>query len=428
MISGEIPANEFSRFCELGRFVQAVVPRYDCVCESTIIDPGTWHYLARVSQGIPLFPSLRELHWTIQDPSSTDILFLVPPSLRCLTICYSGCSSDSREWMLSQEMLFRTIFNTAAQLTQLIIRDVDEALLPACLVHARVLRQLRVEFLEHRTSVGLDTLRAVSSMDSLEELSFSFDALEDLVDFSGFSALKKLEMTMISGSARPIFVAFSSPNLRELTLDSEIEVLKAEEASATSAMLAQSFPSMEDLTWSLSVGDGVPLESALAPLFPLRLAKVSLKVRGLSSSTPTDDLFATIARSWPGLVELSINIPYQSDDAGLLPGITAHALLAFARGCPRLQTLRLPRMCGPLPGTVGEYPVLQHALRTLAVDRPGFIGDAGYVTCALVLDRLFPDLDTTLANSGGYDPVSSAWWRMMSSVRLCQLGRTNRTS
>lgn len=428
MISGDIPTNEFSRFCELARFVQAVVPQYDCVCESVIIDSGTWHYLARVSPGDPLFPSLRELHWTIQDPSDTGILFLVPPSLRRLTICYSGCSGDSREWTLSQEMLFRTIFSTAPQLTQLIIRDIDGALLPACLANARVLRELRVHSLEHRVSVDLDTLRAMSSMESLEELSFNFDALEDFVDFSGFSALKKLEMTVLSGSARPILDAFSSPNLRKLTLNSEKEALTADEASATSTMLAQGFPSMEVLTWSFSVRDDVPLESALAPLFPLRLAKVSLKVRGLSSSTLSDNLFAIIARSWPGLVELSINIPSQRNEAGLLPSVTAHTLLAFSRGCPRLQTLRLPRMLGPQPETVDTYPVLQHALRTLVVDEPGLVGDAEYVTCALVLDRLFPDLDTTLANFGGYGPVSSPWWRMMSSVQLCQLARTNRTS
>lgn len=427
MISGDISPHEFSRFRELGSFVQAVVPS-TCVCEVEMIHPTTWHYLARLASGRPLFPSLRELHWTIQEPSRTELLFLAVPSLRRLTVCYSACSDDSQEWVLTQGMLFRTIFDIAPRLTHLILRDIEDVLLPACLSHARPLRGLRIESATCEVSVNLDTLRILSAMQSLQELSFDFHELDDTIDFSGFPALRKLEIGVMSGLPRPIFDAFSSPNLHELLIDSQIDPFSVNEAAATATKLAQNFPSVEDLKWSLQLTNEMPMDAVLAPLFPLRMVKLSFDIHGVLVETLSDDLFAALAKSWPRLIELSITIsyyPHTHDDDEPLARTTAHTLLAFARGCPDLQRLQLPRMGGPRREDIGEYPVLQHGLRTLVVDRPGVVGEAACVSYALLLDKFFPNLETTVLPPG-YGPVNDDWSRILSGVQLCQLGRSNR--
>ncbi|KAM5543083.1 hypothetical protein V8D89_003467 [Ganoderma adspersum] len=429
MISGDIRPHEFSRFRELGSFVQAIGPPWPkCVCQAELIDPGSWHYLARLSAGEPLFPSLQELHWTVQDASRTELLFLASSSLRRLTVCYSGHSTDSREWTLSQGMLFRTIFDIAPHLTYLVLRDIEDKLLPACLSHARRLRGLRVTSFDHGVFIGFDTLRIMSAMEALEELSFDFDALsEGLVDFSGFNALKTLEMTVLLTPTRPIFDAFSSPNLRKLSLDSRSELLNHDEASAMATTLAQAFPAMEDLTWMLEIRDDVPMEAVLAPFLPLPLVKVFLEMLGVPGSNLSDEFFATLPESgWSRLVELRVSVPRQANIVARLPGVSARTLLAFARGCPQLRKLRLPQMHAPKLEDIGGYPVLQHGLRTLGVDRLGELGDAGYVAWVLVLDRLFPDLETTEPPPGHAIASMDQWSRLMSGVQLCQLARINR--
>ena len=90
-------------------------------------------------------------------------------------------------------MLFRTIFNITPRLTHLTLNDLHPALIPACLSNVDVLLELRVVSLHEDASIDLDVLRKLSAMDSLEEVSFAVD-LNEPVDFSGFSALKKLEM------------------------------------------------------------------------------------------------------------------------------------------------------------------------------------------------------------------------------------------
>ncbi|KAI1791138.1 hypothetical protein LXA43DRAFT_1012547 [Ganoderma leucocontextum] len=427
MISGDIPSHEFSRFRELGSFIRVVAPT-DYVYESDTIDPDAWLYLAQISGGKSLFPSLRELHWTIDETSGTELLFIVSSSLRRLTVCYGRYSTDSRKWALSQSMLFRTIFNVATHLTHLAIDDVDihEALLPACLSNLRVLRMLRVVSLDQNAPANLDVLRTLSSVESLEELSFAVGSIEP-IDFIGFPALKKLRMAMLSGAARPVFNAFSSPSLRELILRDQCYYTNTNEIFATSTIITQRFPSMESLTMTLSVEDidGVDLsiQIALAPLFPLPLRKLSLEFEDSPVAALTDDFFAALAQSCPQLVELSIMIPDQSDDVPLT-GVTSHTLLALARSCPQLQVLQLPRMKSPQPGEVGEYPVLQHPLRTLAVEHPAIASEEEYTTCALLLDRLFPDLDTTTVSPDII--LSDSWKRVLYCVRLCQLGRSNR--
>ena len=428
MISGDIPPYEFSRFRELGSYVQAVGPPWTtCVCHTELIDAGSWHYLARLSPGEPLFPYLRELHWTVQDASCTELLFLVSSSLRCLTVCYSGHSADSREWTLSQGMLFRTIFDIAPHLTHLVLRDIEDKLLPACLSHARLLRGLHVTSFDHGVFIGFDTLRIMSAMEALEELSFGFDPLsEDLVDFSGFNALKTLEMTVLLTPTRLIFDAFSSPNLRKLSLNSRSEVLNHDEASAMATTLAQTFSAMEDLTWTLEIRDDVPMEAVVAPFLPLPLVRVRLEIFGVPESNLSDEFFATLPESrWSRLIELCVSVPCQPNTVAQLPGLSARTLLAFAQGCPQLRTLRLPQMHAPRLEDISGYPVLQHGLCTLSVDRLGELGDVGYVAWALVLDRLFPGLETTEPPQG-HVVAGREWSRLMSGVQLCQLARINR--
>ncbi|KAM5537991.1 hypothetical protein V8D89_008467 [Ganoderma adspersum] len=341
MISGNILPQEFARFRELGGFLQAVAPS-DCICEFDTPNSDVWYYLSRISGGKPLFPSLRELHWAIRQPSSAGILFLLTSSLRRLTICYSDDNQDSDEWQLGQGMLFRTIFDVAPLLTHLTFADINHMLLSACLSNVNNLQGLRVLSLCQNVSVDLDILRSLSSIGSLEELSFAVDI--DWLDepsFSGFSTLKKLEMITMSGSvesARSYLTSFSSPGLRQLTFRIQTELLNVDEIYATCTLFAHRFPSLEDLTWTFLIRPGVPLELALAPLFPLRMTKLSLELIATPTTPPllTDDLFATLARAWPRLTVLSVVVPDERADAlRVATGhITAHTLLALAHAGP----------------------------------------------------------------------------------------------
>ena len=173
------------------------------------------------------------------------------------------------------------------------------------------------------------------------------------------------------------------------------------------------------------------LETALAPLFPLRITNLSLDLYGSQTATPAlpDDLFASVAKAWPQLVALSIATPDErADNAPTTRTITAHTLLVLARGCPRLQMLRLPRMQVPRPEDVHGYPVLRHGLRMLFVDQPGAVSEDDYAASALLLDRLFPELDLSWDVGGLEGRMNFVWKRIMGAVRLCRLARDNLVS
>ena len=425
--------------------MRAVVPSA-CVCELESANPDVWVYLAQISGGKSLFPHLQELHWAIREPSSTELLFIVSSSLRRLHVCHSLRSSDSREWKLSQSMLFRTIFNVAPHLTHLIISDTHDVLLSDCLSNLRTLHTLRVASLDQGALADLTVLRMLSFVESLEELSIGI-GYRDRVDFCGFPALKKLNIAVESVSrselvSHRVLDAFSSLHLCDLSFRhwNLSELINTDELSSVSTTIAQRFSSTTHLalTFSMSesVRDGASFETAFAPLFPLPLVSLSLLFFGVQNrgeAAFTDNFFAVLATSWPHLLELSIVTSQQTGD-GLLPGITPQALLSLACGCPQLQTLRLPSMRGPRARDLDRYPVLQHPLWSLVVDSvaitngPGLVASVGEDNClefALLLDKLFPNLKTTSLSkdwsTGGV--LSGAWKRVLDGVRLCQLRR-----
>ncbi|PIL33643.1 hypothetical protein GSI_04266 [Ganoderma sinense ZZ0214-1] len=335
-------------------------------------------------------------------------------------------------------MLFRTIFNVTPHLTHLVIRHSHQALFHPCLSNLPILHMVHVVCLDQDEPANVDVLRTLSSVESLEELSIAVGAI-DRVDFCGFPALKKLNVSILSGPPHAMFDGFFSPRLRELSLLNEHygNSMDIDELLKMSTTLAKCFPAMTDLTLALPLsvreGGSASLASALAPLFPLPLSNFSLySQRALASPGLTDEFFSTLAQSWPHLLEFSVVIPRASDDDALLSGTTAQSLLSLARGCPRLRTLQLPSMKSPQPEEIGGCAVLQHSLRTLNVDwlavgRPAVDpGDEGpYRACALLLDKLFPDLDTG-GDLCGVTPTD-AWKRVLYGVRMCQLGRSNRT-
>ena len=480
MISGDIPPHEFARFRELGSFVRAVIPS-PYGYESEIVAPATWPYLAQLCGGKPLFPSLRELHWIIQENFGTELSLVVSPSLQRLTVCYAGGNTDSRQWPLSQSMLFRTIFNITPHLTHFTIDNVDEALIPACLSNLSVLSMLRVVSLDQNEPVNLDALRKLSTVASLEELSMAVGEFEvGLPDFVGFPSLKRLEISILSGPAlaRPIFVVFrASQNLRELILKDDCDsYVTTKQISEASPLIAQHVPSVTDLTLSLSIekarGTGpdvdISITTALAPLFALPLRKLSLEVADSSVPSLNDAFFNALARSCPELVELSVVFPdgymepseygsvfdddaVSDNDAPPRGGITPRTLFALARSCPHLRVLHLPWMSvkgsqdsepGDLSGddsdpesqrecSTFKSPALQaqphhHPLRTLVVDELMVADDEhpeyAYTACARLVHKVFPDLDTTAVPPDIM--LTGEWKRVLDSVRSWRLARS----
>ena len=416
-----------------------VPPSSDCVCELPATNPDVWIRLAQLSGGKSPFPQLRELHWAIQGTSGTELLSIVSLSLGRLTICYGGCSVESQGWVLGQEMLFRNLFSVASDLTHLAFYETHESLLSRCLSDIPVLSKLRVVFLDQDKPAGLDVFRNLSSVESLEELSIGVGSM-GRVDFCGFPALKTLDITFLSGPPHRVFEGFSSPHLRRLRVWNEdfSDVTDVDELFNTSTALAKSFPAMADLGLTLSLCDpdggnaSGSLGAALAPLLPLPVTNFSLRSQApLVSPGLNDGFFTAIAQSWPRLLELSIVIPRASDDDAQLSSTTTQSLIALARGCPQLRTLSLPTMKSPMPGEIEGCPVMQHPLRTLAVSWLA-VGwpvvevdeEEPELACALLLDKLFPWLYTGSVLCGV--SVTDPWKRVLSGVRLLQLGRSNR--
>ncbi|KAM5537992.1 hypothetical protein V8D89_008468 [Ganoderma adspersum] len=344
-------------------------------------------------------------------------------------------------------MLFRSVFHDAApDLTHLMIYDVGGAIFPACLSHIGVLRKLRVVTLDQDESTSLDVLRTLSSVETLEELVIGVDSI-DSIDFSGFPEVTKLNINIVraplSGPSSQVFDAFSSPHLRQLSLCDRSDAVDTDNLLTTSTTIVRCFPHMSDLSLTLSSplrngASGTSLEAALAPLFPLPMAKFSLKIQCSLIAPLSDGFFTALAQSWPRLRELSIAISQQTNNPSLYGAVTMQALLALARGCPLLETLRLPSMRVPEQRESGAYPVLRHPLRTLVVDHlvrvallapamgspDSVVGEDEYAEFGLLLDRLFPELDMRSVPSG--DPPTETWKRVLWGVWLCQLGRLNR--
>ena len=386
----------------------------------------------RLFQGKPLFPSLQELHWYIQPPVSAGIIFVVTSALRRLTVCYGGDGGNSRTWRYTQQKLFRTIFDAAPKLTYLAVNDTHPAIIPACLSSIQVLDELRVLSLDNAACISSDVLSTLSRLERLEELTFAVKPKEgSLVDFRGFPRLKTLDMSVLNGSTRSIICRFSSPELRKLTLLTPENVVDPDEFLHIATELSKSFPSMEQLSWTFSYPSAAPfevappLETALAPLLPLRMTSVSLVFDEPIPDALSDETFHVIAKSWPRLVYLRITDGFGDTPRPFETNVTWRSLITLAQGCTQLEQLYLGKMkVLGLEQELRDCPVLQHPLQELIVDWPG-IPIEEESACALLLDRLFPSLDAPPLR--GHES-ETGWDRVLQSVWLCRAGRSNRAS
>ena len=239
----------------------------------------------------------------------------------------------------------------------------------------------------------------------------------------GFLSLRELELQTMP-LRNDFFDAFS-PNLRNLQIG-HYSSTNAQEFESSCHTWARCFPSLERLTCDVEgiheEEDDVDAPPATLSAFitPL-LALSSITVFHLTShphgfSVNNADV-AALARGWPHIIELVLYSRAFNDPTSepLHEMVTSAALLTLARACPELRILALPGLCVAedelSPTKISEVPLLAHGLEKLDLGRV-MVTDASM--CALLLDRIFPQLDVSEEEYLGpalqrIDDVSEEW-------------------
>ncbi|KAI0352060.1 hypothetical protein OH77DRAFT_1409962 [Trametes cingulata] len=388
------------------------------------ISPWVWTFLARrCPSGIGLIPRLQRLESLQVSPTEPGRIILLSPTLRHLVI--SAEPSPSHVVMDEAEHIANTVMD--------VVRKV-------CIPH---LDSLRIVSLTH-LPIAVETLVSPwTQLSHLQELEIACtypveaDMLQTLATFPqlrkltlstavyvdtsliqppnrptpAFPALQELKLI---GRARvtPLYLERIAPtSLTSLSLkftewpsalqdDAELTQLKtALTATATRALrrleftfAARHFPS--------------DILEIVQPVLPLDgLTHIALRIEKLQEFFPlTETTLCAMATAWPNLVDFEISVA-ESDgddhDLDVEDPPTAQSLILFAEQHPKLVRLVWPYVCMTVIRTLPELravPLLDHGLqvfRTSIVEKAPM---PTYRAYAMLLDRLFPNLDLTDAD------------------------------
>ncbi|KAI0366735.1 hypothetical protein BV20DRAFT_628981 [Pilatotrama ljubarskyi] len=136
------------------------------------------------------------------------------------------------------------------------------------------------------------------------------------------------------------------------------------------------------------------------------LTHVAFRINKLEDGLPvTGTALCTMAQAWPNLVDFEMSIGESNgddEDLDIDDPPTARALIQFAERHPRLVRLVWPYVCMAESFELPELrtvPLLDHGLqvfRTSLVEKDGLPKHRAY---AMLLDRLFPNLDLSDADA-----------------------------
>ncbi|KAI0629450.1 hypothetical protein C8Q77DRAFT_288854 [Trametes polyzona] len=399
----------FRHHASLVRALSGELGRRSCLTEDS------WAYLWRLAQDhAPLFPYLNELSWKPSSVSCDDLRLLVSPSLQVLALYCPWEADRSQPLMQALECL---LTDRPAALVSLKLYDAVAGLM------ARIPRRAieRLRFLELEDAhTSAQSLQIASTLPELEYVSVRFRMLpaDEAVTFQGFHALRRLHVRDTGVDTPWLLQRCSAPELRELSLEfgdigwqAQVEF---EDLHPLLLLVSDRFPKLNKLTISIMYFEVEAEQTASAflagvrPILSLRdLAHLSLWMER-REVVVTDNVLERFAEALPALVSFQICFFMLDEDQGeddeemnTEELVTRRALAAFARHCPLLEDLHLPwlyvppaeaRTRGPSP-SFWVHPAQRacHRLKKLVICRPMGL-DAG--ECALVLDEIFPLLDT----------------------------------
>ncbi|KAI0366741.1 hypothetical protein BV20DRAFT_971472 [Pilatotrama ljubarskyi] len=386
------------------------------------ISPWVWTFLSRrCTAGFSLIPQLQRLESLRVSASEPGRIVLLTPTLRHLVLSVEPALSGTEE-------------------AQHIITTVMEVAQKVCIPHLASLRITSHGYLTASMQPVLPPWPQLSHLQELEIMtSFLLDA-EILQTLSGFSGLRKLTV-----SARLLFDVTALPITRPRSPFSALRDLKIIGAPRVCAIFLEAVApvqldslALRFTEWHLMPQDDPELALLMAALtttatralrrlefafasyqLPTSLLEVvqpalaldglthvTFRMDKLQDSLPvTDAALCTMAQAWPNLVDFEMSFGESDgdeEDLAIDDPPSAQALILFAQRHPRLVRLVWPYVCMTEPFGLPELrtvPLLDHGLqvfRTSLVEKDGLPKHRAY---AMLLDRLFPNLDLSDADA-----------------------------
>ena len=353
-----------------------------------------WCQMASILGNAPILPNLTAMHFfSLSSDRDIDMgaLRLLNLSVQELTIEYYSVYPDHTPTV---KAAFASCFSSTPNLQRLSL------ILPCSPLDLEALPQShpRLRYLKVLQPVSPHCLTCIASLPDLESLSVCI--IEPVSIPVLFRKLRVLSIANVElDKAATLIASMEAPSLRKLSIDSShldsanlrTEVLKCLDP------LVSRFPSLTAFEWRCwqfnswrsgyrgSRDPCTTLAELTEPLLSFRtLRDVSLDVDGPIVPYSSTDL-RRMAEAWPDLETLSLNLdhpdPLDSESAGSRDGLIQYAnvdsFVSFARLCPRLRELRIPRVLidsitdipSLVPPSGSEHPGAGRQLRLLRVGK-----------------------------------------------------------
>ena len=385
------------------------------------IGAPTWLVTERLAKGAPLLPNLRELIFRWTSPASTEILHLIPPTLRHLDISDDGIlvpADEQGEWEAAFRALLSAVVTKLTELDTLAfgVRDFAVGRVSSPLAQLQSLRSIAFG---PSDSFDAEKLRALSVLPNLRsavlgKIDSGWDSAP-LVDppFSGFAQLERLVIcdhpledhfydAFSSPRLRTIIVARYTPHLPEL-FERTCDVWSRRFSALH--CISCNFEPMRFASAAVWQASGRAIAPTIKALFDIQLVTELSLTFTPSQFTVSDQDILDISMAWPCLIKLELGV--DPSRYGDMPQVPAYhetgeaALFCLAVRCPLLQTLRLDRLAmrdivmEKIEEVGAKFPA-HRRLEHLLFGRVGVEG-ADYGKGARLVDRWFPNVRVPLA-------------------------------
>ncbi|KAL6303332.1 hypothetical protein BKA93DRAFT_337652 [Sparassis latifolia] len=339
-LDGDVTAEEWSRYHYYARRVRILW--YDCEHSlSTLLAD-----LASHAGDVQLFPSLKIIRIGSIDHLDSSLQYLLSPTVRSVFIDDLETSHAHHQEDIRGTFLYH-LFHKSPLLEEL---DLTHPSLPYPMASFRdiTLCNYLVQLTVDVPSVDLDTLRAISKLESLLDFSISCRILGDSIPAcSGFSNLHHLQVHGKLPNIKAILACISPPHLQKLFV-SHIATYRMREDFASRytdvvEVLSSKHRALRDITFrgispapsSVDEKSALNIFRPLLQLHDLQNINLNFDYRTLGLS---DEDLHSIASAWPRLTSFSLS--YGKSTA--VPSFDA--LDHLARCCPELTKLRLPSL------------------------------------------------------------------------------------
>ena len=399
----------------------------------SLIHPSTYLRIAQL-QSSALFPSLRHLHYELEDSSKSHIFLFISPLLDSITLHDIGGFENTivgpflATLQASSPMLRRIVLNSGQMSVDTLKKSIP---------HFKQLRSLELSDAVFMDDFGL--WEVLGTLPSLANLFLDIDPSrhpthdpEDSNSQSGdpkyFDALETLSITGSVFLIQHLLSFIDSPYLKSLSLYPAIDLVHIQEPRNEPVDLLTPSMTIVVSKWSESLKELNIGTSPLSVVMPNGITHRNSKLLTLLSGLHEiqsfsffgwrmenyNDALKRLAMSWPKLRDLENKIP-----------ISLSALRILAENCPDLRLLHIQLDTSTIPpfDDISTKSV-RHNLEVLYVMGPGDPEDhqldaitetmlESQIQVARHLDLIFPYLKTIEVRDKKWSGISKL-------VKLCQ--------